>query len=418
MSADPVLRAAVDAGLVGEADTTVILYDLDVLERQVRRVRSSFPPSALHAVAVKSNPLVCVLRELANLGMYAEAASAEELFLAGVAGFGNRTVWDSPAKTALEIEAAMADPPTLINVDSFAELDRYPPGHARLGLRINPERLPDTISSLATGVAGSKFGVPISQHSEILEAFDREPRLSALHVHSGSNSRSLQPMVDGVATMVELADEINGRSATGGRIDTIDIGGGLRYTEHADDTLSVERYADMLTSQVPRLFDGSYRIVTEFGRFHHLGAGRTATRVEYVTPSSQHTNVVVHVGADSFVREVYDSEHWTVRIAGSDGDGLGAASQAPGEPNPVGFNVVGPLCFEGDVLARSVAGAVPEPGDWLVLEDTGANTFSLWSRHCSRAFPAVVLYRSSDIEATVRLGKRRESVADAISIWT
>lgn len=410
---DPVLSAAFDAGLLDEGDTSVILYDLDLLDRQVERVRESFPATARHAVAVKSNPLVCVLRELAALEMYAEAASVEELLLARVAGFGNRTVWDSPAKTALEIGAEMPDPPALVNVDSFAELDRYPDGDVRLGLRINPERQPDTIASLATGVVGSKFGIPISQRDEILDAFDREPRLAALHVHSGSNSRSLQPMVDGVAAIVELADEINGRTTTNDRIDTIDIGGGLPYTEHADDPLSVECYASMLASLVPRLFDGTYRIITEFGRFHHLGAGRTATRVEYVTSSSRHSNVVVHVGADSFVREVYDSEHWQVSLAGrSPADG------GPGDNASNGFNVVGPLCFEGDVVARGVAGAVPEPGDWMIAERTGANTFSLWSRHCSRAFPVVLLYRSSDVAATVRVGKRRETPNEAIAIWS
>ncbi|MFK8024773.1 MAG: diaminopimelate decarboxylase [Ilumatobacter sp.] len=413
MTSDPVLDAARDAGLIDDADTAAILYDLDVLDRQMARVRSSFPSTAHHAVAVKSNPLVCVLREIAAAGLYAEAASAEELALASAAGFDGRTVWDSPAKTGSEIAAAMNDTPWLVNVDSIAELDRYPAGDVRLGLRINPERRPNSISSLATGVAGSKFGIPISERSAIIEAFDRETRLTALHVHSGSNSRSLQPMVDGVAAVVALAEEINARSATRGRIDTIDIGGGLRFTDHGDDELSVERYASMLESQVPRLFDGSYRIVTEFGRFHHLAAGRTATRVEYVTPSAARTNVVVHVGADSFVREVYDSEHWQVDIAGR-----GRASDPSGDAPAEGFNVVGPLCFEGDVIARNVLGELPEPGDWLVLNGTGANTFSLWSRHCSRAFPVVLLYRSSDVAGSLRVGKRRESIDDAIALWS
>ncbi|MFK7917264.1 MAG: diaminopimelate decarboxylase [Ilumatobacter sp.] len=413
MTSDPVLGAALDAGLIDDADTSAILYDLDVLDRQMERVRASFPPTAHHAVAVKSNPLVCVLREIAAAGLYAEAASAEELALARAAGFDGRTVWDSPAKTELEIAAAMTDPPWLVNVDSIAELDRYQAGDIRLGLRINPERRPNSISSLATGVAGSKFGIPISERVEIIDAFDREQRLTALHVHSGSNSRSLQPMVDGVAAVVELADEINGRSETSGRIDTIDIGGGLRFTQHGDEELSVERYAAMLQAQVPGLFDGRYRIVTEFGRFHHLGAGRTATRVEYVTPSSAHTSVVVHVGADSFVREVYDSEHWQVTIADRD-----RVSDVPGSTSELGFNVVGPLCFEGDVIARDVDGALPEPGDWLMLNDTGANTFSLWSRHCSRAFPVVLLYRSSDVVGSIHIAKRRESIDDAIAIWS
>lgn len=407
MTPDQVLQAATVAGLVDDADTSVILYDLDALERQVERVRASFPGAAWHSVAIKSNPLMCVLRELADMGMFAEAASAEELALARAAGFDNRMIWDSPAKTLREISDVMAGPPMLVNVDSFAELERYPPGEVRLGLRVNPEQRPDTISSLATGVAGSKFGVPISQREQILEAFVAEPRLTAIHVHSGSNSRSLEPMVEAVAAVVELAEEINARPSTFGRIDTFDIGGGLQHTDDAEHPLSVERYGALLAERVPKLFDGTYRVVTEFGRFHHLGAGSTASRVEYVTTSPERTHVVVHVGADSFVREVYDADHWQLAFAGR------GASEAVGS-----FDVVGPLCFEGDVIARSVNGPVPEPGEWLVAERTGANTFSLWSRHCSRAFPTVLLYRSSDVAGTLRIGKRRETLADTVAFWS
>jgi diaminopimelate decarboxylase len=407
MTHDQVLQAATDGGLIDDADTSVILYDLDALGRQVERVRASFPDTAWHGVAIKSNPLMCVLRELADMGLFAEAASAEELALARAAGFGNRMIWDSPAKTRREIGEVMTEPPMLVNVDSFAELDRYPQGAMRLGLRVNPEQRPNTISSLATGVAGSKFGVPISQRSQILAAFDAEPRLTALHVHSGSNSRSLEPMVEAVAAVVELADEINSRPSTFGRIDTVDIGGGLQYTDDAENPLSVERYGALLAERVPKLFDGTYRMVTEFGRFHHLGAGSTASRVEYVTKSPARTHVVVHVGADSFVREVYDAEHWQLTFAGR---------QVRDADN--GFDVVGPLCFEGDVIARSVNGPVPEPGDWLVADRTGANTFSLWSRHCSRAFPTVLLYRASDVAATLRVGKRRETLADTVAFWS
>ena len=220
-----VLREAEQRGFVNDVDSAVILYDLDVLERQVRRVTTSFPDDAWHAVAVKSNPLMCVLRALADMNVFAEAASAEEMAVARAAGFGARIVWDSPAKTVGEIQAALSDPPDLVNVDSFAELDRYPSGGVRLGLRINPERLPDTISALATGVVGSKFGVPISQRERIHDAYAAEPRLTAIHVHSGSDSRSLEPMVEAVAAVVELADEINARPATKQRIETVDIGG-------------------------------------------------------------------------------------------------------------------------------------------------------------------------------------------------
>ena len=54
----------------------------------------------------------------------------------------------------------------------------------------------------------------------------------------------------------------------------------------------------------------------------------------------------------------------------------------------------GPLCFSGDILEKAVSRPRVEPGDYAILMDSGANTLSLHSRHCSRQSPAVVGFRS------------------------
>jgi diaminopimelate decarboxylase len=48
------------------------------------------------------------------------------------------------------------------------------------------------------------------------------------------------------------------------------------------------------------------------------------------------------------------------------------------------YRIVGPLCFAGDVLYESVKLPILEEGDQIMLFNTGANTLSMWSRHCSR----------------------------------
>ncbi len=70
-----VLQRALTRGLPEEEDTAIIFYDLSRLEGRVRDLRNLFPPSALHAVAVKANPLQTILSRLKELGTSAEAAS-------------------------------------------------------------------------------------------------------------------------------------------------------------------------------------------------------------------------------------------------------------------------------------------------------------------------------------------------------
>ena len=63
----------------------------------------------------------------------------------------------------------------------------------------------------------------------------------------------------------------------------------------------------------------------------------------------------------------------------------------------VKFDVAGPLCFGGDKVARSVdLSAQLREKDVVVVYDTGSNTVSLWSHHCSRRMPAVWGYSKSN----------------------
>ena len=412
------LELAERRGLIDSEDTAVIFYDLSVLARQVGRVRSAFPRQSIHAVAVKTNPLLCVLKRAAELGLAAEAASYGELLLAERAGLGSRIIWDSPVKTREEIRCAEQMGMTLINADSLAELSLHEPAGGLLGLRINPEIAPVGIASMSTGVRSSKFGTPISDREEIIAAFLKHPRLRALHVHSGSNSATLAPLVHGIRQVLELAADINGALMREGHqelVRTIDIGGGLPLANPENDTLSVEAYARSLEDSCPELFAGSFTVATEFGRYYHSAASWTVARVHAVKPFPNGHNVVVHVGADHFVRETYDGRNWPLQF-----DVIpGPSRQAKDEVTELGgCRIGGPLCFEGDVIANDVSLPPVAEGDFLVIKNTGANTYSLWSRHCSRLFPKVIMFSSADGGADMAVGRQRESPEDLVRFWS
>jgi diaminopimelate decarboxylase len=78
----------------------------------------------------------------------------------------------------------------------------------------------------------------------------------------------------------------------------------------------------------------------------------------------------------------------------------------------------GPLCFSGDLLARDVNICEVSRNDRIVISDAGANTLSLFSRHCSRVSPAVLAFRSStDTAYKISYIRDVESLENMLSFW-
>lgn len=406
-------REALAAGLIREADTAVVLYDFDRLERRYAAVDAAFGPRAHHAAAVKANPLPPVLAFLAGLGAFAEVASLPELRLALAAGFApERIVFDSPAKTVEELRLAVTRG-IAVNADNFDELDRLAALAAELGkspragLRINPQVGLGRIK--ATSVAGSfsKFGVPIAFREAILQAYGRYPWLTDLHVHIGSQGCPLELLVAGVGAVYDLAGAID--AACGGkRLRRFDIGGGLpvAYRE-GDEPPSPAAYAAALTARCPDLLAGRYELVTEFGRFLHAPCAVAASRVEYVKRQPGHRTAVTHLGADLFVRECYNPRNWPhrVRLLAPDG------REKTGRTHV--WHLAGPLCFSGDFPVFRARLPEVAPGDVVLVADVGAYTFSMWSRYNSRQMPRILGVRDGRFSVL----RERESPDDVLRFW-
>ncbi|NJP67133.1 diaminopimelate decarboxylase [Streptomyces spiramenti] len=382
---DLAVAAAVRQGLLDDAYPLTALLDLRTVRETVHALHDAFaglgapsrPP--LHTFAVKAGSLVPVLRLLNDLGMGAEVASPGELALARAAGVAaDRTVLDSPAKTTAELSEALRLG-IAINVDNPQELARLDasvatrPPRAPVGLRINPQLGAGSIDAMSTATATSKFGVALQDpgaRNWVLRAYAERPWLTALHCHVGSQGMPLDRMAAGVATIVELAEEINDAAvAAGGRpqVDTLDIGGGLPVNFASDEVTPAYRdFADLLGERAPEAFGGQYRIVTEFGRSVLAKAGVVLARVEYTKDAGGRRIVVTHAGAQVATRTVFAPDSWPLRVAAYDGDG------APLTAAPLRQDIAGPCCFAGDLVARDREMPELRPGDHAALLDTGA----------------------------------------------
>lgn len=377
------VEAARHEGWIGEGDTSVLFHSWTQQKRYLDHLTTAFShPRALHAVAIKTQPHVEILRRVVAWGYGLEAASMEEVQLARKAGCPpERIVFDSPVKTRREIEQCQEELHGIrFNVNTLEELHRLPSRpHFPVGIRINPMVETGAPSVYHVSHDESKFGVPIAQKSALLEAILAFP-VTQLHVHSGSSMARTESAVSAIRSVVDLAQEANGLLANAGlerRIDTLDIGGGLMPEILTDSPSAMIAYAQALRGTCPELWN--YQLITEFGQWSYFYTGYAFSDVEYAVQRGGTRVAYVHLGADFLLRDAY------VKPRGIEFIPLGDAAKRP----IVRTDMAGPLCFAGDYLQKEVLLPQLEEGDGLLMLNTGSNAYALWSRHCSRTIPAV-----------------------------
>jgi diaminopimelate decarboxylase len=385
----------------------------------------------------------------------------------------SRIVYDSPCKTTEELRFAL-EAGVMVNANSLQEVERIAAvldGFSReryrsasvIGLRVNPMVGAGAIDALSTATATSKFGVPcryadqvegealpegrIDLREEIIAAYLKYPFLRAIMCHVGSQGMPLESMVQGAATILNLANEIDARcrhlrreggEKGAGRITHVDIGGGLSANYDSDQVIpTFAEYAKLLAAHCGAQFRAAPHrtLVTEFGKALAAKCGAIATRVEECreftalaplsTAPEKLVLATVHAGADLLLRTCYCPEKFPHRLVLLDAhkqplntttpDNAGGDAQADAwtlTPStaraPAKVTVAGPLCFSGDILGKSLSLPEPRAGDICLVMDAGANTLSLFSRHCSRRSPAVLAFRRISLRAP-KMGELRLS---------
>jgi diaminopimelate decarboxylase len=414
-----VLNTAIKKKIISEEDTSAVFYDLTFLKERIVELKKCFPSDTLHAIAVKANPLVNILKLIAKLNVGLETASLPELYLARKSKFtSNKIVFDSPVKTKAEIEYALKLG-IHINADSLEELKIIDDllnkrnSKSTIGLRINPQVGTGKIK--ITSVAGeySKFGVPVKyRRKEIVEAYKKYKWLSGIHLHIGSQGISLSMLLKGIKIVYNLAEEINEILEKDNRkIKIFDIGGGLPVSyDKKKKSVSVKKYTAGIKKACPKLFTNNYKLITEFGRWIHVNSGWTVSRVEYVKEDAKVKTAALHAGADMFLREIYNPGDWKHEIIVFNKNGNIKRGKDKKK-----YVLAGPLCFAGDAVAVNISLPKINKDDYVVVKDTGGYTLSMWSRYNSRQIPKVVGYYNNGKKFVII--KERETLDKIFKSW-
>ncbi|MEW6006545.1 MAG: diaminopimelate decarboxylase [bacterium] len=352
-----------------KVETPFYLYSKEAIENNFREYKEAFSRlSPIICYAAKANSNISILKLLAELGAGCDVASAGELFLARKAGISSsKIVFNGNGKTEDDIKMAIKEKVFLIIADSIDELfliDNITKEKINVGIRINPGIEPKTHPYVATGLEKSKFGVRISGLKDAIGIIKKmkNVNLVCLSSHIGSQITELSPFVENAEKLVALAFEIGG-------IEYINIGGGLGIPYNNENFPGISQFAKEITSIIK---GSSFKLILEPGRSIVGNSGCLVTRVLYLKETKTKKFIIVDAGMNDLMRPaLYNSFH---RI-------LQSELREQGE---IIADIVGPLCEDGDFLARERKMSAVSSSDLLCIMDAGAYSFSMSSNYNGR----------------------------------
>lgn len=394
---------------------SAIFINLDILDSRLDHLESVFPEGVLHAIAVKTNPLHGVLKHIANRNFGLETASFGEVLLANKAGIPHEEiVYDAPVKNIDELRYCDQNLPGIrVNANSINELALYKDlNNIKLGLRINTLSKSGASKIFDVSQPLSKFGELIEHREEIIKAFLENRQLIGLHIHIGSQISQLSAHVEAIYEIQKLAEEIEierKKLNIDVPVEYIDIGGGFPANYGEEPQIGMEGFVKLIQEKCLNLFN-KYKVITEFGRFVHAHSAWLYSKINSVISNKYGNIALIHQGANMFVREVYTGKRQQ-QVFVLDKGGLVKNTKSTNKK----YHIGGPLCFAGDYLAKDIELPEIEKDDSLIVSDIGANTFSLYSKHCSIPFPKVIGYSLNS--KSIFCIKEKEDIEALINFW-
>jgi diaminopimelate decarboxylase len=364
----PLTRLAARVGA-----TPFYAYDRHLLTERVRTLKAALPEAIGLHYAIKANPMPALVGHMATLVDGLDVASGGELSVALDSGMSPKDIsFAGPGKRPGELRQAVAAG-VLINVESPAELATLADIAAdtgwapRIALRVNPD-FELKSSGMRMGGGPKQFGIDAEQiPAAIAQAEASGLVIEGFHLFAGSQNLQAEAIVEAQRKCFDLARELAAHASA--PIRSLNLGGGLGIPYFPGNTrvelepigANLARIADEAREAFPQA-----ELCIELGRYLVGEAGvyvcrvldRKVSRGEVflVTDGGLHHHLSASGNFGQVIRKNYPVAIGN-RMAHAE---LEHAS------------VVGPLCTPLDILADRMMLPVAEPGDLVVVFQSGA----------------------------------------------
>ena len=379
-----------------DANAPCYVYSYETLTAQAALLHEVFPAYDF-LFSVKANPFPAVVKTLAQCGIGADAASAQEVLLAEKCGMKREDIYFSAAgKSDAALETALGH--GHIIADSLGEVKRIGALAQRhgtsltIGVRLNPAFNMD-------GGAGtsSKFGIDEEDLPALKELLSTLPvSVNGIHVHLRSQNLDYRILGEYYRRCFDLAKRV--KEFLGCRMDYINFGGGVGVAydlkmESPLDFRKLRTYTDAIAEENARTLKA--RLMIESGRFLTCQMGtyylkvvdkKTSRGVTYVITENcmnglQKPAIAVMLrhaipqGAIVPQEPMFTAEYAFPITAMGD------------ERETETVNIVGNLCCAQDMLCEHFTGPRLEVGDLIAVGNAGSYACTLTAQKFSSHIP-------------------------------
>ncbi|HEY9192037.1 MAG TPA: alanine racemase [Methyloversatilis sp.] len=352
--------------------TPFFALDGEAVCRRIRDLRSVLPTRTLLCYAIKANPLPALLERMRTWVDGADVSSIGEIERALSVGFtGTQLGLTGPGKTDAALALAVRTG-VRICAESAGEIARIADAAeregraARVALRINPDF---PVAGTRVRMNGdSVFGIDCQQISAALQALRaRQLEFGGLHYHCAS--RMLQADTINALHAHCTAHALQTTETAGLALPWLNLGGGFGIPvvegEAALDIASVGCHLHALDESLRALHpDG--RIALEPGRYLVGEAGIYVCSIVERKTVRERVWLVVDGGTHHHLHATLQPDR-----AQPANLPMQLVQRTPADDREC-VSIAGPLCAPFDVLARDLVMPRAQPGDLLVVRQSGA----------------------------------------------
>jgi len=339
-------------------------------------------------------------------GAYLDAVSPGEVSMALTTGFPPDRILFTGTSVRNDELRFLADSNVTVNIDSLSQLDRLLKITVPniLSVRVNPEIGAGHHDHCITAGKNTKFGL---WENDALKAYEKAKNAGVarfgIHMHVGSGVLDVAPFVLALDKLLSVAKKAHDQ--IGVNFEFVDMGGGLGVPYKPEDkeldlALFSEEVLSLFKSKIDEYDLGKPFFCVEPGRYLVCDAGILLTTVNTVKATPFKKFVGVDAGFNTLVRPTMYGSYHHVLVANK-----------LGSPEEETYDVVGPVCESGDVLAKDRRLPKIQEGDLLAVLNTGAYGYSMSSQYNARPRAAEVLVKNG----RCALIRERETLGDLLA---